>query len=102
MGKEKRFHLNDAEAEAADRAKQMLGLTDRQAYLRGLGLEAEPRRVGRPTLDEIRARVRTYIGPDGVEYVDSTRHSYGRELLRDKNLCEFDEGKFKGKRRGEE
>ena len=45
---EKHFNLDEDEYKASKRQKVLLGLTDRQAYLKGLGIDAKPRRVGRP------------------------------------------------------
>ena len=44
----KNLDLSDAEKAQADKRKAMLGITDRQAYLLGLGLPAPKRKTGRP------------------------------------------------------
>jgi hypothetical protein len=44
----KNLDLSDAEKAQADRRKAVLGLTDREAYLQGLGIEAPARKTGRP------------------------------------------------------
>ena len=44
----KNLDLSDAKKAQADRRKAVLGLTDREAYLQGLGIEAPARKTGRP------------------------------------------------------
>jgi hypothetical protein len=50
----KNLDLSDAEKAEADRCKALLGLTDREAYLRGLGIEAPERKMGRPRKRSLR------------------------------------------------
>jgi len=45
---EKHFSLDEDEYEKAERRKALLGLTDREAYLRGLDLDCRKRQIGRP------------------------------------------------------
>ena len=44
--------LNDREYEEANEAKEKTGFTDREIYLRGLGLAPEKRVMGRPRRKE--------------------------------------------------
>lgn len=51
----KNIDISDREREQADQRKLELGITDREAYLLGLGIEAPKRVTGRPK--KARARV---------------------------------------------
>ncbi len=44
----KNIDISDREREQADHRKLELGITDREAYLLGLGLPAPKRKTGRP------------------------------------------------------
>ena len=72
----KNIDISDREREQADQRKLELGITDREAYLLGLGIEAPKRVTGRPKKDHLR-----FLGESGKR-MTSDNESFENKVYR--------------------